>query len=118
LLRHASDAKGQQVTNCLLDRVFEAATQPDASDRRLTAVDLHRSIEVAATPVLALQSAARTASATTDHPEGLLISSVAPPIGNIASRGDAVSTILERTRGDPMIWLYGTRGVGNQRWLA
>jgi hypothetical protein len=102
-----------EAVRSLLDRVFEAATQPDASDRRLTAIDLHRSIEVAATPVLALQSAARAVSTpSTDAPEGLLISTVGPPVGNIARRAEAVSTILEQTRGQPLIWLHGAHGVG------
>jgi hypothetical protein len=102
-----------EAVHSLLDRVFEAATQPDAADRRLTAVDLHRSIEVAATPLLALQSAARAASGpAANAAEGLLISTVGPPAGNVADRRDAVSTILEQTRGEPMIWLHGTHGVG------
>jgi hypothetical protein len=102
-----------EAVHSLLDRVFEAATQPDAADRRLTAVDLHRSIEVAATPLLALQSAARAASGpAANAAEGLLISTVGPPAGNVADRHDAVSTILEQTRGEPMIWLHGTHGVG------
>ncbi|MGA2794449.1 MAG: hypothetical protein ABSE69_13120 [Roseiarcus sp.] len=97
----------------MLDRVFEAATQSDAADRRLTAVDLHRSIEVAVTPLLALQSAARAASGpAADAAEGLLISTVGPPTGNVADRRDAVSIILEQTRGEPVIWLHGTHGVG------
>jgi hypothetical protein len=81
----------------LLDRVFEAATQPDAADRRLTAVDLHRSIEVAATPLLALQGAARAASGpAADAPEGLLISTVGPPAGNVADRVTQSRPFLSR----------------------
>lgn len=97
----------------LLDRIFEAATQPDASDRRLTTTDLHRSIEIAVIPVLAVQGAARaTGSPSTDAPEGLLISTMAPPVANVSARHGTVSTILAQTRGEPLIWLYGAHGVG------
>ena len=92
--------KGLRVTladeavHSLLDRVFEAATQADETERRLTAVDLHRSIEVAVTPVLALQTATRATSAPSSEPaEGLLISAVGRPVGNIAARRETVSTI-------------------------
>jgi hypothetical protein len=102
-----------EAVHSLLDRVFEAAAQSGAADRRLAVVDLHRSIEIAAMPLLALQSAARAASGLADDaPEGLLISTVGPPTGSVANRRNAVSTILERTRGEPVIWLHGTHGVG------
>jgi hypothetical protein len=102
-----------EAVHSLLDRVFEVATQSDAAARRLTAVDLHRSIEVAAAPLLVLQSAARAASGpAADAAEGLLISTVGPPAGNLAERRETISTILAQTRGEPLIWLHGTHGVG------
>lgn len=97
----------------LLDRVFEAAAQADPKDRRLTAVDLHRSIEVAAGPALALQSVARNVgSPSAEASEGLLVSTVGPPGGNVTDRRETVSTILEQARGQPVIWLHGGHGVG------
>lgn len=63
--------------------------------------------------MLALQRAARAASApSTEAPEGLLVSTVVPPVANIAARLKTVSTILEQTRGEPLIWLHGAHGVG------
>lgn len=63
----------EEAVHGLLDRVFEAASQADVVERRLTAVDLHRSIEVAVTPVLAMQSAAHAANApSAEAPEGAI----------------------------------------------
>jgi hypothetical protein len=47
-----------------------------------------------------------------DAAEGLLISTVGLPTDNVAERRDTVSTILEQTCGEPLIWLHGTHGVG------
>jgi hypothetical protein len=104
-----------EAVHSLFNRVFEAAIQPEANDRRLTVVDLHRSIEIAATPFLALQNAARSAggpAAAAEGVEGLLISALGPRASAVAERRETVSTVLEQTRGEPLIWLHGTHGVG------
>jgi len=98
----------------LFHRVFKTACEPQQNDRQLTAIDLHKSIEEAVLPIAALQNAARAAgtAATDTAAGGLLVTRVFAPHPNIAERHQTVDEILERVRGEPVIWLYGSHGVG------
>ena len=98
----------------LLDRLLETASQPSAENRRLTAIDLHRSLELAAGPTVALQTAARAFTGLPGAPnvDGLFVTRVNPPTGNTISRIATAGDILERSRGQPVIWLHGAHGTG------
>ena len=98
----------------LLDRVFETACEPDQNNRRLRAIDLHRSLELAAGPSVALQSAARTLSgaSTGGADDGLFVVRIGPLSGNTCDRSSTVEEIFGRVRGEPLIWLHGAHGVG------
>jgi hypothetical protein len=98
----------------LLDRVFETACEPDQNNRHLRAIDLHRSLELAAGPSVALQSAARTLSgaSTGAADDGLFVVRIGPLSGNICDRSSTVEDIFGRVRGEPLIWLHGAHGVG------
>jgi hypothetical protein len=113
-------AKGLWVTladesvHGLLSRVFETASARQADDRQLTAIDLHRCIELAAAPTAALQNSARMFSGAVEDSVvgGIFVSPLLPPPANITDRGAAVQEIRARVRGEPVIWLHGTHGVG------
>jgi len=97
----------------LLDRVFETATQPNEVDRSLTAVDLHRSIEITVGPTLSLRNAALIASsASADGGDGLLVSTLIQSLGTVAPRSETVAAILTKVRGEPLIWFHGSHGIG------
>jgi hypothetical protein len=98
----------------LLSRVFETASARNPEDRRLTAVDLHRYIELAAAPTAALQNAARLLNGSeADAAAGnLFVSPVWPSLANITNRQVTVEEICAGIRGEPLVWLHGTHGVG------
>jgi hypothetical protein len=98
----------------LLDRIFETACEPDQNNRRLTAIDLHRSLELAAGPSVALQGAARALSgaATGGTDDGLFVVRIGPLSGGTCDRKSTVEEILGHVRGEPLIWLHGAHGVG------
>jgi len=101
-----------EALHSLLDRVFETACEPNPNDRRLTAIDLHRSLELAAGPSTALQSAARAVSGAIIDGDDLFIARIGPPTSNMTDRRVTVEEILTRARGEPLIWLHGAHGVG------
>lgn len=102
-----------EALHSLLDRILETASQPNANDRRLTAIDLHRSLEHAAGPTLALQGTIRATAGQLGADGGsLFINSVALPSARTVDRTSTVEAILERTGSEPLLWLHGTHGVG------
>jgi hypothetical protein len=60
---------------------------------------------------MALRNSERETSERSDS-DGLLVSAVTSPVGNITARDDVVSTILDHTSGEPVIWVHGTHGMG------
>lgn len=113
-------AKGLWVTladetlHSLLSRIFETASARQAKDRQLTTIDLHRWIELAAAPTAALQDSARMFSGAVADTAAvsLFVSPILPLSANITVRAEAVQDIRTRVRGEPVIWLHGTHGVG------
>ena len=104
---HYADTADQCVPK-LLDRVFSAASNPEASERRLTVVDLHRVIEdsIPRMGALALQPATRT------PPEsGYAVVPLLARAGLIDRRA-TVAAIRARTAATALVWVQGANGVG------
>jgi hypothetical protein len=102
-----------EALHSLLDRIFETACERDPNGRCLTTIDLHRSLELAAGPTVALQNTARALTGASDGAaDGLFVVRIGPLTGNTIDRQPTVNDILVRTRGEPLIWFHGTHGVG------
>ncbi|MBI4190940.1 MAG: hypothetical protein HY525_10435 [Betaproteobacteria bacterium] len=113
----------------LLDVVFEVASLPNADDRRLTPMALHRTIEEA----LEALSVAKLMGAATRQ-EAPFKSALVTELGDerpvTALRAATVRDIVTRATGEAVLWLHGAHGVGKStlarllarshggRWLA
>lgn len=98
----------------LLDRVFETACKARPEERRLTRIDLHRCIEEAATVIGLGQTMSRPAATTLagDTIYSVLVTEVKDAPSTFTQRTETVIEILGNTRGEPVIWLHGSHGVG------
>jgi hypothetical protein len=99
----------------LLDRVFETASQRDRQRRRLTVLDLHRSLEEIAKPTAILQATARALSSAPPGFEGsseIFVTPLSIATANITDRQATVGEMLQRLQSEPIIWLHGTHGTG------
>jgi hypothetical protein len=94
----------------LLDLVFLTACERDESKRRLTALELQRSIEEVALREAAAQMAGRAAGEP--WPEGANVFRLGPLGPNIVDRRATVDDILAEVAGEPVVWFYGAHGVG------
>ena len=104
---HYADTADQCVPK-LLDRVFSAASNPEASERQLTVVDLHRVIEdsIPRMGALALQPATRT-----PPDSGYAVVPLRARAGLIDRRA-TVAAIRARTAATALVWVQGANGVG------
>ena len=97
--------------DCLIE-FYETACERSLDARRLTARDLHRSIENIASPTAALQAVACSFAGIPIADDGLFVNSVEPAGRNTIDRPATVKKILNNARGEPILWLHGTHGVG------
>jgi len=100
--------------NSLVGHVLDIASAREPTDRKLTAIDLHRQIEASAAPTAALQASSRIYSnAVIDDAAGsLFVSKLTLVQPNITDRQHTVDHLLRGARGEPVVWLHGTHGVG------
>ena len=91
---------------------YETACERSQDVRRLTPRDLHRSIENIASPTAALQAAARSFAGVSTAGDAVFVSSVELGGANTIDRPTTVEQILNEARGEPILWLHGTHGVG------
>lgn len=118
--------------SALLDRVFETACRADPAKRGLTRIDLHRVIEEAAAAIALSQMVARP-SATPDVGgtiHSVLVTEEDGAPSTFTQRPGTVTEVLGSTRGETVIWLHGSHGVGKStlakllaqgiggRWIA
>jgi hypothetical protein len=101
----------------LADRVFETACESDPEQRRLTRLDLHRVVEEFVAPLAVSQMMARSPhiekiDPVETTPHTALITELHAPPGTFTRRSKAVVGLREQTRGEPVIWIHGSHGVG------
>lgn len=94
----------------LLDLVFSTACQRDESKRRLTALELQRSIEDVALREAVAQMAGRAAGEPWQ--EGTNVTRLGPLGANIVDRPATVQDISAKIEGEPVVWFHGAHGVG------
>jgi hypothetical protein len=95
----------------LMDLLFETASKPKAADRRLSRLNLLQVIEENAGIALVAKASAAAAPSTQSSIENSLVTELAD-FTSPASRRDALENMLSQTRGQPLIWIHGSNGVG------
>ncbi len=105
-------AAAGQAVNSLIALAFEVASRPNAKDRILDRLDLSRVLEEVAGTALVAGRMVQAASAPAPLVEDILVTeSEAVPIF-LARRSTTVRELGHQTRGQPLIWLHGSHGVG------
>jgi tetratricopeptide (TPR) repeat protein len=97
----------------LRDIVFETACRPDPGDRRLTLADLHTIVEETI-PISTLQAMVEAIAAAGQEiaSRNIMVSEVMPAERQVTSRQLTVDRVLAERRGEPVIWIHGSPGVG------
>ncbi|OHV83918.1 hypothetical protein LCM4579_15295 [Ensifer sp. LCM 4579] len=96
----------------LMDLVFEAASKPNADYRRLTKIAREQVLEECAGSYLVGQALAGVpASSTPILVDSSLVSEL-EWFTSPASRRDALDAVLSQTRGQPLVWIHGSNGIG------
>lgn len=96
----------------LIDLVFETASKPHADERRLSKIDLARVMEESAGAHLVARASAGIALASSP---ALVESTLVSELENFtsaASRSEALDAMTSQTRGQPLVWIHGTNGIG------
>lgn len=101
-----------QAVRSLTDLAFETASKPQAQDRRLTRVDLVRTMDECAAALLLGQHIAAVAQGAERLGQGLLVSELEGLSPSIAQRAETIGGLLSQTTGQPLIWIHGANGVG------
>jgi tetratricopeptide (TPR) repeat protein len=99
-----------QAMRLLLDRAFDVASKPQAADRHLNRLDLQEIVETTgARAWLADQFAQPVTDASSA--QDILVSQLDVVTAG-ALRAATVEQLLADVRGQPLVWLHGTHGVG------
>ncbi len=121
-----------EAVRALLDRVFETACRASPQERKLMRIDLHRVIEETAAAITLGQTMARPSAAADagETIQSVLVTEVEGAPGTFTQRVETVTEVLGSTRGETVIWLHGSHGVGKStlaklmaqriggRWIA
>lgn len=99
-----------QAMRLLLDRAFEVASRPNAANRQLNRLDLQEVIETAGSGAwLAGQFAQPMAEASSA--QDILVTQL-DAVAPSTMRAATVERLLAEVRGQPLVWLHGSHGVG------
>ncbi|EJJ31233.1 hypothetical protein [Rhizobium sp. CF142] len=99
-------------TASLIDLVFETASKPRADNRRLSKIDLAQIMEECAAAHLVAQA---VTGITQPSLPVLIESAVVSELEyftSVATRREALDAIANQTRGQPLVWIHGTNGIG------
>lgn len=101
-----------QAVKSLTDIAFETAAKPLVHDRRLTRLDMVRTMEEAAGALLLGQAIAAPTPASDGIGQSVLVSELDDLSPSIAQRAETIGGLLPQTAGQPIIWIHGSNGVG------
>jgi hypothetical protein len=101
-----------QMVDSLISLVFEVAANPDPKDRSLSLLDLYRVMEDVVGTSLVAQAMAGRSTITAEDSQDILISEVVGARPYQARRTNTLAEIIEKTRGQSLVWLFGSHGVG------
>ena len=102
----------KQAVSALLDRVLETAAKPRPEDRRLGQIDLHRVIEETVAIIGLGQRITAPPDVDVGTPHSLLVAELDLPPFGFSPRTETVTQALDRAKGQPVLWVYGSHGVG------
>jgi len=99
-----------QALKLLLERAFDVASRPDAASRQLNRFDLQEVLESTGAGAWLADQFAQPVTSTSSA-QDILVTQL-DHIASGAIRAATVDQLLADVRGQPLVWLHGSHGVG------
>lgn len=101
-----------QAVKALTDLAFEIAAKPRIQDRRLTRIDLVRTMEEAAATLLVGQAIATSTQTADSNIQGVLVTELDQLSSSLSQRTETTGSLLSDVNGQNLIWIHGSSGAG------